>query len=220
MYRVTGAKMMTIKVVIADDHQLVREGFKRIIANAGDIEVMAEFANGEELQQQLPTLPCDVLLLDISMPGRSGVELIAAIRALLAQLPILVVSMHNDAQIVRRALQAGATGYIDKSCTTDILITAIRTVAAGARFIDPCLVDVLINDAVPASVPKHKHLSRREAEILDLIATGHSGSSIAEKLHLSPKTVSTHKKRLMQKLNVGSMAALMQYAIANDLVAR
>lgn len=210
---------MTIEVVIADDHQLVREGFKRIIAFADDIDVAAEYANGEELLQQLPALQCDVLLLDMSMPGLSGVELIARVRTLHTLLPILVVSMHNDAQIVRRALQAGATGYIDKSCTTDILITAIRTVATGTRFIDPCLVDVLINDAVPLSVPKHKHLSRREAEILDLIAAGHSGASIAEKLHLSPKTVSTHKKRLMQKLNVGSMAALMQYAIANDLIA-
>ena len=209
---------MTINVTIADDHQLVREGFKRVIANADDIVVAGEFASGETLLQQLAVLQCDVLLLDMSMPGMDGVELIGRVRSARPALPILVVSMHNDAQIVRRALLAGATGYLDKNCTTDMLTTAIHTVAVGARFIDPCLVDVLIHDTIPLHAPMHKNLSQREAEILSLIATGHSGNGIADLLHLSPKTVSTHKKRLMQKLNVGSVAALMQYAIANNLV--
>lgn len=209
---------MTINITIADDHQLVREGLKRIIAAAADIEVISEFASGDEVLRQAPALRCDVLLLDMSMPGTTGIELVGILRSMHRELPILVVSMHNDAQIVRRALQAGATGYIDKSCNTEILITAIRTLAAGARFIDPCLVDVLISDAIPQQAPKHQQLSRREMEILNLIAAGHSGSGIAELLYLSPKTVSTHKKRLMQKLNVASVAALMQYAIANELI--
>ncbi len=207
-----------MKIIIADDHQLVREGFKRILASASDIEVAGEFHNGDDLSRAFAALECDVLLLDISMPGLSGLELIVSLRAMRPQVPILVVSMHNDVQIVRRALQAGATGYVDKSCTTDILIMAIRAVSSGSRFIDPCLVDALVDDAVPLQA--YRHLSQRETEVLDLIASGHSGSSIAKLLHLSPKTVSTHKRRLMQKLDVSSVAALIQYAIANNLIAR
>jgi DNA-binding NarL/FixJ family response regulator len=128
--------------------------------------------------------------------------------------------MHNDAQIVRRALQAGATGYVDKGCTTDVLITAIRTVAARTRFIDPCLVDLLIQEAQPTTIERHRLLSPREMEILRLLAAGHSGGHIAVRLHLSPKTVSTHKKRLMHKLGVDSVAALVKYALAHDLLQR
>ena len=154
------------------------------------------------------------------MPGCSDIALISGLRARYPQLPILVVSMHNDAQIVRRALQAGATGYVDKSCTTDVLITAIRSVAANLRFIDPCLVDILIQASQPASAPRHLLLSPREMDVLRLIASGLSGSDIAERLHLSPKTISTHKKRLMDKLHVDSIAGLIEYTLTHDLLGR
>jgi DNA-binding NarL/FixJ family response regulator len=209
---------MLIRIVIADDHQLVREGLKRIVAAASDIAVTDEYCSGDALLEA--QLDCDVLLTDLSMPGCSSIALIAALRAQHPELPILVVSMHNDAQIVRRALQAGATGYVDKGCTTDVLITAIRTVAAHTRFIDPCLVDLLIQEARPTTIERHRLLSPREMEILRLLAAGYSGGDIAVRLHLSPKTVSTHKKRLMHKLCVDSVAALVKYALAHDLLQR
>jgi DNA-binding NarL/FixJ family response regulator len=209
---------MLTRIAIADDHQLVREGLKRIVATASDIAVTHEYCSGDELLEA--QLDCDVLLTDLSMPGCSSIALIATLRAHHPELPILVVSMHNDAQIVRRALQAGATGYVDKGCTTDVLITAIRTVAARTRFIDPCLVDLLIQEARPTTIERHRLLSPREMEILQLLAAGHSGGDIAVRLHLSPKTVSTHKKRLMHKLGVDSVAALVKYALAHDLLQR
>lgn len=208
---------MTIRVAIADDHQLVREGLKRILASDSEIVVTYEVASGIDLISQLNEHACDVLLLDISMPG-SGIELITTLRERMPALQVLVVSMHNDVQIVRRALQAGASGYIDKSCSTDVLVSAIRTVAGGERFIDPCLINALIFESEPLQLPPHQQLSPREYEVLRLIAAGHSGSAIAELLFLSPKTVSTHKKRMMQKLNAANNSALIQYAISHNLV--
>jgi DNA-binding NarL/FixJ family response regulator len=207
---------MLIRIVIADDHQLVREGLKRIVATDSDIAVVGEYASGDELLRAV--LDCDVVLTDMSMPGCSDVALIDGLRERYPELPILVVSMHNDVQIVRRALQSGATGYVDKGCSTDVLITAIRAVAANRRFIDPCLVDVLIQEPLPTPAESHRLLSPREMQILRLIAGGYSGGDIAGQLHLSPKTVSTHKKRLMHKLNVSSVAALVKYVLANDLL--
>lgn len=209
--------MSPLEIIITDPHRLVREGFKCMLAKSGGVEFVGEFDNGNDLLAAAADLSCDVLMLDMSMPGPSGIELIRRLRARHPRLSILVVSIYDDAHTVRCALQAGATGYVDKNCAADMLAIAIRQVARGVRVVDPCLVDILINDQVP---PVHENLSRREEEILGLITAGHSGSRIAELLHLSPKTVSTHKKRLMKKLNVGSIIELMQYAIANDLLPR
>lgn len=209
-----------IDIIIADDHKLVRQGLKQIMALAPDMRIVGEAGNGQELQALLPQCHCQVLLLDMTMPGIAGVELIKRIRLLAAAPLILVLSMHNEGQLVSRALKAGAAGYLTKDSDPELLIAAIRKVAAGGRYIDPLLVDAMVFDQTLGDLrPRHEQLSDREFQIFQLLVSGKAVGAIADDLALSAKTVSTHKIRLMQKMQMQSIAELTRYAMEHGITA-
>lgn len=208
-----------IHILIADDHAIVRGGLKQIVATTADIVVAGEAANGAEVMEKLRTCQVDLLLLDMTMPGISGVGLIRRVRTEQPALPILVLSIHNEAQVVSRALRAGATGYVTKDSDPEILLAAIRKLAAGGRFIDPKLVDAIVFESHAGDAPPHEVLSDREFQVLQMLASGRSINDIADAFALSAKTISTHKMRLMQKLNLTNNAELIRYAIKHGLVA-
>ena len=207
-----------INVLIADDHAVVRGGLKQIIATTTDIVVAAEATQGSEVLERLRTGRFDLVLLDMTMPGISGVDLIRRVRAEQPSLPILVLSIHNEAQVVSRALRAGATGYVTKDSDPDVLLSAIRKLAGGGRFIDPKLVDAMVFETHSGDAPPHEVLSDREFQVLRMLAAGNSINEIAESCSLSAKTISTHKMRLMQKLGLNNNAELIRYAIRHGLV--
>ncbi|PTD95684.1 response regulator [Pseudothauera lacus] len=207
-----------IRVVIADDQSIIRHGVRQVLAFAGDFDIVGEARDGWELLTLLAECAADVVLTDMSMPGPHGVELLKRIRDAHPRLPVLVLSMHGEAQITARALKAGAAGYLTKDSEPEVLIAAVRKVAAGGRYIDPQLAEKLVFEtSLAGDQLPHESLSNREYEVLVLIARGISLSDIAGQLHLSPKTISTHKARLMQKLNVHSTAELVRYAIEHGL---
>lgn len=208
-----------IRLLLADDHPVVRSGLKQLFSLASDLQVAAEAADGAEvltcLRRELP----DLLLLDINMPGLSGADLIARIRAHWPRLPILVLSMHNEAPVAARVLKAGANGYVTKDCEMDVLLGAIRRVAGGGRFVAPELAEKLVFDLSHSGdrLP-HETLSGRESEVLRLLVTGRGVNEIAAQLCISNKTVSTHKTRLLEKLQLGSTAELVRYAMQHGLM--
>jgi len=206
-----------IRILIADDHAIVRGGLKQIIATTADIAVAGEAAQGAEVIEKLRVCRVDLLLLDMTMPGISGVDLIRRVRTEHPALPILVLSIHNEAQVVARAVRAGATGYVTKDSDPEILLAAIRKLAGGGRFIDPKLADVMVFDTHSSTAAPHEILSDREFQVLHLLAAGKSINAIAEVLVLSAKTISTHKMRLMQKLGIENNAELIRYAIKHGL---
>lgn len=209
-----------IRVVIADDHKIVRQGLKQFMALAPDMTVVGEAANGEQVLSILAERACDLLLLDLTMPDLSGIELIKRIKECVAAPRILVLSMHNEGQLVSRSLKAGASGYLTKDSDPEMLIEAIRKVGKGGHYIDPVLVDKMVFDhRLGDGKPRHEKLSDREFQIFQLLVSGQSINSIAESLSLSAKTVSTHKLRLMQKMQMQSIAELTRYAIENQLIA-
>jgi DNA-binding NarL/FixJ family response regulator len=208
-----------IRILIADDHALIRSGLAQMIATASDMQVAAEAASGTEILELVQHQPFDLLLLDMNMPAPAGVELIGLLREMKPALPVLVLSMHNEGQIVRRALAAGAAGYVSKSSDPRLLLGAIRKIAEGGRFIDPALVDVTIFDAPFHGPPPQEVLTERELQILKMIGAGQPIGEIALQLHLSPKTVSTHKMRLMKKLQIDNNADLILFAFHHQLVA-
>lgn len=208
-----------IRLLIADDHAIVRGGLKQLFALTPDIEAAGEAVNGGEVLDRLRTGAFDLLLLDMTMPGISGIDLIARIRAHHAALPILVLSMHNEPQVAARVLKAGASGYITKDSDPENLLVAIRRVADGGRYIDPVLAEALAFDAMqPEQRSPHARLSNREFEVFLLLAAGKGINDIADQLAISNKTVSTHKVRLMEKMNFASTADLVRYAVENGLV--
>jgi DNA-binding NarL/FixJ family response regulator len=206
-----------IRLVIADDHAIVRGGLKQIVATTVDIQVVGEATNGDEVRQLARRASFDVLLLDMSMPGISGTELIHRVLEDKPKLPILVLSMHNEGQIISGALKAGAAGYVTKDSDPETLLAAVRKVAAGGKFIDPALVDTVVFEAETRKQYPHETLSEREVQILKMITAGQPLGDIADRLHLSPKTVSTHKMRLMQKLGIDNNADLVRYAMQHGL---
>lgn len=208
-----------IRVLVAEDHTIVREGIKQLIALAKDLMVAGEAGNGEQLLDILRITPCDVVLLDISMPGINGLEAIPRIRALTHPPAILVLSMHDEAQMAARALKVGAAGYATKDSDPALLLTAIRRVAGGGRYIDPNLADRMVFEVgLTDARPRHALLSEREFSVFERLARGANVNDIAQQLALSSKTISTHKARLMHKLNVASLADLVKYAMEHKLV--
>ncbi|HQS33372.1 MAG: DNA-binding response regulator [Polaromonas sp. 39-63-203] len=210
-----------IRIAIADDHAIVREGLKRIVSSCEGMQVVAEAADGTEVMQRVRTLDIDVLMLDLSMPGRSGMELIKLVRAEKPRLRILVLSMHQEMQYAVRAIKSGASGYLTKESAPAQLEQAIRKIAAGGAFISDEVAQQLALGAMPgnAAVP-HESLSNREFEVLRLLAGGISVTEIAGQLNLSVKTVSTHKANLMQKMSLANSAELVRYAIRHGLADR
>ena len=207
-----------IRIFIADDHAIVRRGLKQILALAPDIVIAGEVGSGKALLEALAQTSCDLVLLDMSMPGLSGVTLIEQISAKYPKLPILVLSMHIEAQIANRALKAGAAGYLTKDSDSDILMEAIRKVISGGNYIDPVLVETLVFNPEGTDKSPHERLSKRELQVFNQLAAGKTVSEIAGALFLSVKTVSTHKIRLMEKMGLHTHTDLVRYAIRNQLI--
>ena len=208
-----------IRILITDDHAIVRSGLKQIFQQVTDFEVVGEASNGGELLERLTKSVPDVLLMDLDMPGISGSELIERIRLSWPGLPLLVLSMHNEPAVAMRALKAGASGYITKDCDLNILLPAIRTVASGKKYIMPGMAEQMVFEDTPApqSAP-HFSLTDREMQVFNLLVAGSSVNDIAAELCVSNKTISTHKAKLMEKLNVTSLVELARYAMQRGLV--
>ena len=201
-----------IRIVIADDHAIVREGLKRIITSADDMMVVGEAADGSEVMQQVRGADFDVLLLDLSMPGRSGMELIKLVRGEKPRLRILVLSMHQELQYAVRAIKSGASGYLTKESAPLQLLQVLRKIAAGGAFISADVAEQLAMGSMQgAGVAAHEKLSDREFEVFRLIAIGVSVTDIAARLNLSAKTISTHKSNLMQKMDMRNQSELIRY---------
>jgi len=207
-----------IRLLIVDDHALMREGLKQLFEGEGDIAVSAEAGSGEEALTMLQNEAVDLVLLDITIPGIHGVELITKIRERPSSPPILVLSMHNEPQIAKRKLKAGASGYITKDSSPKNLLEAIRKVASGGRYIAADIAEkIAFEVSAAAPLVLHELLSGRELVILRMLAKGKKVSEIALELDISSKTVSTHKARLMQKMHIDSDVKLMKYTIAHGM---
>lgn len=208
-----------IRVLLADDHAIVRAGLKEILAGTGDITVAGEAASGQEVLARIRGDDYDVAVLDMSMPGRSGLELIRQVKDEKPKLRILVLTMHSEQQYAVRALRAGASGYLTKESAPDELVAAIRRIAAGGAFVSPETAEQLALDVNRASGgAPHTLLSNREFQVFELIVNGRSVSDIARQLALSVKTVSTHKTRILHKMGVTSEAELVRYALEHKLL--
>ncbi len=208
-----------LRVLIADDHAIVREGLKQILADTGDIVVAGDAGSGLEAIKLARAGDFDVLLLDISMPDRSGIEVLKQVRQEFPKLAVLMLSMHREDQYAIRSLKAGAAGYLNKQSAPDELVTAIRQVAAGRKYISPALAQQLADQiGDDRAVAPHETLSDREYQTLTMIASGKTVSEIAAELVLSVKTISMYRSRLLQKMKLRHNAELTHYAIKNNLV--
>jgi two-component system invasion response regulator UvrY len=208
-----------IRVILCDDHALIRRGIRDTLADAPDIEVVGESGDYGELRGLLRQASCDVLVLDINLPGRSGLDALHALKEEGSPVKVLVVSMYPEDQYAIRALRAGAFGYVNKGGDPQQLVQAVRTVAQGRKYVTPEIAQMLVESlTAPASELLHQKLSDRELQTLVLIASGKRLSDIAEALMLSPKTVSVYRARVLEKLQLANNAELTVYAIRNGLV--
>jgi DNA-binding NarL/FixJ family response regulator len=207
-----------IRIVIADDHAIVREGLKRILSSAEDMVVLAEAGDGAEVMQRVRGAEFDLLVLDLSMPGRSGMELIRLVKAERPRLRILVLSMHQELQYAVRAIKSGASGYLTKESAPAQLVLALRKIAGGGAYISAEVAEQLALGAMPgAAGATHETLSAREFEVFRMLAAGESVTDIAAKLSVSVKTASTHKANLMHKMGLHNQTELLRYAIRHGL---
>ncbi len=204
--------------MLADDHTLLREGLRRLLEQAGDITVAGEARDGSEALRQLALRPWDLIVLDMSMPGRDGVGLIRQIKADFPKVPILVLTMHGEQQYAVQAIKAGAAGYLTKDSAADELVQAVRKVAAGGRYLSRSLAESIVFERHgDVSGLPHLLLSDRELSVFRYLASGMSNSDIARLLCLSIKTVSTYKGRILVKMQLRNQADLVRYAIKHDL---
>lgn len=207
-----------IRIALADDHIIVRHGLKQILGDEIDCQVVGEAGNGHDTLKLVRDTDCDVLVLDMSMPGRSGIELIKLVKAERPKLPVLVLSMHKEEQYAVRAIRAGAAGYLTKESAADQLVSAIRKVANGGVYITPTVAERIALDlGAPREAASHTQLSDREYQIFEMLVAGTNVTAIADTLVLSVKTVSTHKARILQKMQMSSSAELIHYAIEHGL---
>jgi DNA-binding NarL/FixJ family response regulator len=208
-----------IRILIADDHQIVRAGLKQFIAGEIDMQVVAEAATGAEALAAAARGGIDVVLLDISMPDQSGVDVLKRLKRVHPDLPVLILSGYAEQQYALNLLRGGAAGYLNKEAADSELIGAIRTVAQGRRYVSPTLAQQLAADLTGAGgKPLHAQLSEREFQIFRRLAAGAAVSQIAEDLHLSVKTISTYRTRILEKMNMKANADLTYYAIKNGLI--
>ena len=208
-----------IHVILCDDHALIRRGIRDTLIDAGDIQVVGEAADYGELRALLRQKACDVLVLDINLPGRSGLDALHALKEEGSPLKVLVVSMYPEDQYAIRALKAGAQGYVNKGGDPAQLVSAVRTVASGRKYVTPEIAQMLVESlTAPVTEAAHERLSDRELQTLVLIASGKRLSDIAEELSLSPKTVSVYRARVLEKLALTNNAEMTVYAIRNGLV--
>ena len=212
-------KHQQIKVLIADDHAIVREGLRQILADTEDLVVAGDAENGVDAIKLVHASHCQVLLLDISLPDRSGIEVLKQLRKECPNTAVLMLSMHREDQYAIRSLKAGAAGYLNKQSAPAELVTAIRQVAAGRKYISAALAQELANQVNDTQdLPVHEILSDREFQTLTMIASGKSVTDIANELLLSVKTISMYRARLLQKMKLRHNAELTHYAIKNRLV--
>ncbi|MEI7611435.1 MAG: response regulator transcription factor [Betaproteobacteria bacterium] len=210
---------MKIDVLVADDHAIIRNGLANILADTDDLVVAGEAANGADTLKMVRERDWGLLVLDLSMPGRNGIDLIKLIKTERPKLPILVFSMHQEEQYAVRAIRAGAAGFLSKESDSDLLLPAIRKVAMGGVFVSQKVADLLaINVSQPKEALPHTRLSNREFEILSGIIQGKSLTQISVELSLSIKTVSTHKTHILNKMNLANQVELVRYAIKNRLI--
>lgn len=208
-----------MKVLIADDHPVVRHGLKQILATDTDMTVVGEARNGNEAMELARRLEWDVAVLDYSMPGRSGLELLAEIKREFPQRPVLVLSMHPEELHARRVLKAGGAGYMNKESAGEELAAAIRKVVTGGKYVSAALAERLAVELAPESQkPPHETLSDREYRVMWMLASGKPINRIAKEMFLSPSTVSTYRVRILRKLGVSSNAELVQYAVKHQLI--
>lgn len=209
-----------VKVMIVDDHPMIRQGIRMTLDEEVDLEVVAEAGTAAETLAALQRLAVHVLILDISLPDRSGLDIIHEIRRNWPAMPVLILSSHPEGNFAIRALKAGAGGFLNKECGSDVLLAAIRKLAAGGTFISSHLADLLVREiSGQGRTEPHEQLSDREYQVLCMLATGKSITQIATLLHRSPNTISTYRSRVLQKLELASNADLTRYAIAHELVA-
>jgi two-component system invasion response regulator UvrY len=208
-----------IRALIADDHAVVRQGLKQILGDTPEMLVAGEATTGQEVLDKVRAEPWDVVVLDISMPDRSGLDVLKQLRSERPKLPVLVLSMHSEDQYAMRVLKAGASGYLTKDSAPDELVKAIRKVVSGGRYVSSFLAEKLAFEiGTDSSRLPHETLSDREFQVLRLIAAGKSVTEIAAELYLSVKTVSTYRARLLRKMNLGTNAELIHYAMQNHLI--
>jgi two-component system invasion response regulator UvrY len=209
---------VTIRIIIADDHPILRAGMVSVLNASPDLRVVAEAGNGAEVLRAMRDTPFDVLLLDVSMPGKSGLDLMRQVRKDNPRLPILIVSSFPEDQYALRSIRAGASGYITKMSAPGELVSAVRTVATGRKYITPAIAEMLA-EAVerPDNATPHEGLSDREFQTMKMIAAGHSLTEIAEVLCISVKTVSVYRSRVLEKMRMKSNVELTRYVVERGL---
>ena len=208
-----------MRVLIADDHTIVRRGLRDILIHELEDAICGEAKNAEEVLKQTRSHEWDLVILDLTMPGRSGLDILRDLKREQPDLPVLILSMHSEQQYGRRVLRAGAFGYLNKESAPEELLQAIRKVLTGGRYVSPTLAEKLALDLHPETErTAHERLSDRELEVLRMLGSGRTNSQIAEELHLSVTTVSTYRARILEKLNMTTTAELMHYALSNHLV--
>ncbi len=209
-----------IKILLADDHSIVREGLKRIIEESGDMEVVAEAPDGETAFELAMAKKIDVAVIDISMPGMDGLELVSRLKTESPELPVLILTMHDEEQYVVRAIEAGAMGYVTKQSAPELLVNAIKKVHSGNRYLTEKASEALALRVIRGSNSKTptESLSMRELQVLRLLALGHTNHEIAETYNIGIKTVDTYRFRILKKLNLRNNAEMSRFAIQNKLV--
>lgn len=209
-----------MRILIADDHELLRKGLQQLLAGGFPGAAFGEAKDADQILERVRKHSWDVIILDISLPGRSGLDVLKDLRIQQPGLPVLVLSMHPETQYGKRVLKAGAAGYMNKDSAPDDLVNAIRKVVSGGRYLSPVLAERLALDLNPGSerLP-HERLSDRELEVLRMLASGKSVSQIAHTLHLGVTTISTYRARILEKMNMTTTAELIHYAIVNQLLA-
>jgi DNA-binding NarL/FixJ family response regulator len=208
-----------LELLVVDDHLVVREGLKRILEECDGCVVAAEAANVNEALSWLRERHFDLILLDISLPEKTGLDLLKTIKKELPRLPVLVLSAYREDHYAVRALKEGADGYLNKESAPDSLIAAVRRVASGGKYVTPALAErLLLELSLRDDAPVHEALSDREFEVMKMIARGQSLKHVGEHLHISPKTVTTYRARIIQKTGLGNNAALTRYLLENNLL--
>jgi two-component system invasion response regulator UvrY len=208
-----------IRILIADDHAILRRGLKEILTGEFEGAMFYEAGNAQQVLAEVQSHACNLVILDITMPGRSGLDLLRDLQQLRPELPVLILSMHPENQYAKRVLKAGAAGYMNKETAPKELVKAVRKVLDGGRYVSAGLAEKLAADlSVDAARLPHERLSSREFEVLRMIASGKTVSQIAEELHLSVTTVSTHRARILEKMGMTNNAELMRYALHNRLI--
>jgi DNA-binding NarL/FixJ family response regulator len=207
-----------IRILIADDHEVVAEGLKQLIEAQSDMQVVAIVGDGREAVRQVGELDPDVVIMDLSMPELNGADATRVILEQSAGRKVIVLSMYADHEYVRRALQSGALGYVVKRSAAKDVVEAIRSVHAGERYISPMVADAVSADAPAGKEDRLARLSTREREVLQLLAEGRTGTEIAQRLSLSPKTVETYRARLVEKLGIRDVAGLVRFAIQRGII--